>query len=72
MGGAMYRLKAYFGMVPADEMTDFVDEPGYGSPRRREERWDDPADRYDDNDDSYDTPAAPTSVGEAWDRRPGF
>ncbi len=23
--GAMYRLKAYFGMVPADEM-DFVDE----------------------------------------------
>ena len=25
---AMYRLKAYFGMVPADEM-DYVDEPDH-------------------------------------------
>ncbi|AEA25012.1 cell division protein SepF [Pseudonocardia benzenivorans] len=71
MGGAMYRLKAYFGMVPADEMTDFVDEPAYASPRRREERWDDTADRYDEIDESYQSPAPPASVGEAWERRPG-
>ncbi|GAY10631.1 cell division protein SepF [Pseudonocardia sp. N23] len=68
--GAMYKLKAYFGMVPADEMADYVDEPGYGVPRRRDERWDDPEDRYGaaDEYESYDPPA---SVGEAWDRRPG-
>ncbi|MGD9989405.1 cell division protein SepF [Pseudonocardia sp.] len=67
--GAMYRLKAYFGMVPADEMADYVDEPAYAAPRRREERWDDPADRYDAPDD-YEQYDAPASVGEAWDRRP--
>jgi cell division inhibitor SepF len=25
--GAMYRLKAYFGMVPAEELTEYEDEP---------------------------------------------
>ncbi|MGI9004142.1 MAG: cell division protein SepF [Pseudonocardia sp.] len=43
--GTMYRLKAYFGMVPAEEMGEYVDE-----------RWDDrfsydddpQQDRYDD------------------------
>ena len=25
--GAMYRLKAYFGMVPAEEMGEYTDEP---------------------------------------------
>ena len=25
--GAMYRLKAYFGMVPAEEMAEYADEP---------------------------------------------
>jgi cell division inhibitor SepF len=57
--GAMYRVKAYFGMVPAEEMGDYVDEPvpgPYGP--RRGDRWaDEPepaADRYDDE----------------WERRP--
>ena len=51
--GAMYRVKAYFGMVPAEEMGDYVDEPvpgPYGP--RRGDRWDDEpepaADRYDE------------------------
>jgi len=57
--GAMYRVKAYFGMVPADEMGDYVDEPVPGSyGPRRGDRWDDQpepvADRYDDE----------------WERRP--
>ena len=25
--GAMYRLKAYFGMVPAEDMAEYADEP---------------------------------------------
>jgi cell division inhibitor SepF len=51
--GAMYRLKAYFGMVPADEMGDYGDEP-LGAPygARRGDRWDDEpepvSDRYED------------------------
>ena len=46
--GAMYRLKAYFGMVPAEEMGEFSDEPAADRwPSRRssreyaDERWDD-------------------------------
>lgn len=50
--GAMYRLKAYFGMVPAEELGEYTDEPTaerYAPPRRTEraarefaeERWDD-------------------------------
>jgi cell division inhibitor SepF len=57
---AMYRLKAYFGMVPAEEM-DFVDEPdAYAEPRRaqRSDRWSDPDDRFDARRDyaEYDEP----------------
>ncbi|GAA4681512.1 cell division protein SepF [Pseudonocardia yuanmonensis] len=50
---AMYRLKAYFGMVPAEEM-DYADEPdAFADPRRasraaRADRWSDPDDRFDD------------------------
>jgi cell division inhibitor SepF len=51
--GAMYRLKAYFGMVPADELGDYVDyvddvdyiddvEPRHPS-RRRGEGWEERA-----------------------------
>ena len=54
--GAMYRLKAYFGMVPAEEMAEYADEPveplrprpapGRRRPQRsaRESptRWDEP------------------------------
>jgi cell division inhibitor SepF len=44
--GAMYRLKAYFGMVPAEDMAEYADEPPaerYAG-RRREyagDRWGD-------------------------------
>jgi len=42
--GTMYRLKAYFGMVPAEELTEYVDEPvdRYPAPRRSrdgDDRW---------------------------------
>jgi cell division inhibitor SepF len=42
--GTMYRLKAYFGMVPAEELTEYVDEPvdRYPVPRRSrdaDDRW---------------------------------
>jgi cell division inhibitor SepF len=58
---AMYRLKAYFGMVPAEEMGEFPEETvgdRYGDGRRTtrqfvDEQWD------ADDDDSAD-----------WDRRP--
>ena len=33
--GAMYRLKAYFGMVPAEEMGEYTDEPVQDRLRRR-------------------------------------
>jgi cell division inhibitor SepF len=59
---AMYRLKAYFGMVPAEEMADYGDETvadRYGSARRTagdyaEERW---GDRFVDDDEPGDEPA---------------
>jgi cell division inhibitor SepF len=60
--GAMYRLKAYFGMVPAEEMGDYVDEPvpaRYGA--RRGDRWDEQwNDEPEPGPDRYD---------DAWDRR---
>jgi cell division inhibitor SepF len=74
--GAMYRLKAYFGMVPADEMGEYVDgeyEPGYGPGQpsgRHDERslregsdgWDERSERRwaDDERNSYD---------DEWERR---
>ena len=44
--GAMYRLKAYFGMVPAEDMAEYADEPPVEryAGRRREyagDRWGD-------------------------------
>jgi cell division inhibitor SepF len=56
---AMYRLKAYFGMVPAEEMADYAEETvadRYGSARRTagdyaEERW---GDRLVDDDEPED------------------
>lgn len=76
---AMYRLKAYFGMVPADEMADYADEPveRYPVPRRgrdhAEDRWDD---RFSYAEDSYadqDEPLArpePVRMERDRDRRP--
>jgi cell division inhibitor SepF len=42
--GAMYRLKAYFGMVPAEDMAEYADEPPVE--RYSGRRGHDPADRW--------------------------
>jgi cell division inhibitor SepF len=73
--GAMYRLKAYFGMVPAEEMGEYADEPladRYPEPRRERsvrdyanERWDDRF-SYEDGAD----PARRDRYDDGWDRRP--
>ena len=73
--GAMYRLKAYFGMVPAEELGEYADEAlsdRYPDSRRERsardyanERWDDRFTYEDESDsvrhDRYD---------DEWDRRP--
>ena len=73
---AMYRLKAYFGMVPADEM-DYVDEPDryrggheqHSGPRG--DRWSSGGGRFGDpdsyDDDRYD---APVGYDDGWGARP--
>jgi cell division inhibitor SepF len=77
--GAMYRLKAYFGMVPAEELAEYADEPErYAPPARRTVRDfaaahgsdggdREPAARWDDryagDDDRHDEEAS-------WERRP--
>jgi cell division inhibitor SepF len=74
--GAMYRLKAYFGMVPAEELGEYTDDPvpdRYPAGRRAErgsreyadERWDerfshDEGDQYEDDWDRR--PARPVAV----------
>jgi cell division inhibitor SepF len=73
--GAMYRLKAYFGMVPAEEMGEYADEPladRYPEPRRERsvrdyanERWDD---RFSYEDGAE--PARRDRYDDEWDRRP--
>jgi len=74
--GSMYRLKAYFGMVPAEELAEYADEP-YTPPVRRtvrdyaaehdpEPRERETVSRWDDryvaDDDRYD-------AEEPWERR---
>ena len=68
---AMYRLKAYFGMVPADEM-DYVDEPAHyraaheHSSSGRGDRWATGAGRFADQDgydDERSDPAAGYDAG---------
>jgi len=76
--GSMYRLKAYFGMVPAEELAEYADEP-YTPPARRtvrdyaaehdpEPRERETVSRWDDryvaDDDRYD-------AEEPWERRSG-
>ncbi len=77
--GAMYRLKAYFGMVPAEELAEYAEEPErYASPARRtvrdyaaehepEIRERETGSRWDDryaaSDDRY-------GAEESWERRP--
>jgi cell division inhibitor SepF len=76
--GTMYRLKAYFGMVPAEELSEYADEPErYAPPARRtvrdyaaehepEHRERETASRWDDryagDDDRY-------AADEPWERR---
>jgi len=75
--GAMYRLKAYFGMVPADEMGEYVDgeyEPGYAagpaSARRDERSVRDGADGWDERSDRRWVDDERASYDDEWDRRP--
>lgn len=73
---AMYRLKAYFGMVPADEM-DYVDEPDHyrGGPDHhgpaRSDRWATGGARFVDQDRYDDDRYDPTGgYGDGWAPRP--
>ena len=77
--GAMYKLKAYFGMVPAEELGEYPDEPAVDRypPSRRaegsvrefaEERWDDrfSHDEDESQDDARDRrPSRPAAVSVA-------
>lgn len=65
--GAMYKLKAYFGMVPADELGDYLEdaEPHYPV-QRRGDRWDD---RPSAGDRGYDGDDEPERPADAWERR---
>lgn len=80
---AMYRLKAYFGMVPAEELADYADEPAeeyavagrYAgepparrAPRRGHAEWDD---RFTYPDDEPPAPVERPRVGDEWERRTG-
>jgi cell division inhibitor SepF len=75
--GAMYRLKAYFGMVPAEELGEYADEPfadRYADPRRERslrdyanERWDD---RFAYEDETAgDRRDRQDRYDDEWDRR---
>ncbi|MGI5129370.1 cell division protein SepF [Pseudonocardia sp. CA-107938] len=75
--GAMYRLKAYFGMVPADEMGEYVEgdyEPGYAagsaSGRHDERSVRDGADGWDERSDRRWADDERSSYDDEWDRRP--
>lgn len=79
--GAMYKLKAYFGMVPAEELGEYADEPvgdRYPAPRRvarevADERWDSgqlPEER-DRHDEEWDRPSRPVAGERAADRGSG-
>jgi cell division inhibitor SepF len=80
--GAMYRLKAYFGMVPADELAEYADDPAadrYADHRRPERtvreyadgRWDDRF-TYDDEPEHHDRfeRVERHDRYDDWDRRP--
>jgi cell division inhibitor SepF len=73
--GAMYRLKAYFGMVPAEELGEYADEPladRYAEPRRERSARDYANDRWDDRftyEDESD-PGRRDRYDDEWDRRP--
>jgi len=75
--GAMYRLKAYFGMVPAEDMAEYADEPPVE--RYAGRRRDYAGDRWGDGDlaaerDLRDVRVADDRSADRydddWDRRP--
>jgi cell division inhibitor SepF len=79
--GAMYRLKAYFGMVPAEDMAEYADEPPVEryAGRRRDyagDRWgDDYATERDtrevrDRDVRIAEERSAERYDDDWDRRP--
>jgi cell division inhibitor SepF len=76
--GAMYRLKAYFGMVPAEEMGEYADEPfadRYAEPRRERSVRDHADERWDDRFAYEDGPEPARRdrhdrYDDEWDRRP--
>ena len=75
--GAMYRLKAYFGMVPAEDMAEYADEPPVEryAGRRREypgDRWSDgdPAAERDLRDVRVADDRSADRYDDDWDRRP--
>jgi cell division inhibitor SepF len=73
--GAMYRLKAYFGMVPAEELGEYADEAladRYPEARRERSARDYANDRWDDRftyEDESD-PVRRDRYDDEWDRRP--
>jgi len=63
--GAMYRLKAYFGMVPADEFGEYVDDPELDyPPARGAQRWEDRGGAGPGDDEVVDEVPA-----QRWERR---
>jgi cell division inhibitor SepF len=72
--GAMYRLKAYFGMVPAEELGEYSDDPvadRYAGPRRADRSSREYAeDRWDDRFSYDDDPQQRDRYDDEWDRRP--
>ncbi|MCU1665539.1 MAG: cell division inhibitor SepF [Pseudonocardiales bacterium] len=71
--GAMYRLKAYFGMVPAEEMGEYADEPvpdRYSDGRRPDRSSREYGDDRWDARFSYDDDPQHDRYEDGWDRRP--
>jgi cell division inhibitor SepF len=72
--GAMYRLKAYFGMVPVEELGEYADESladRYPEPRRERSVRDYANERWDDRFSYEDAePVRHDRYDDEWDRRP--
>jgi cell division inhibitor SepF len=74
--GAMYRLKAYFGMVPAEDMAEYADEPPVEryAGRRRDysgDRWgDDYATEREERGVRVAEERSAERYDDDWDRRP--
>ena len=77
--GAMYKLKAYFGMVPAEELAEYADEPRPLHPARSDARCGDYAAEHEPDvrereaatrwDDRYAGVDVRYDAEAAWERR---